>query len=80
MRTIEEIIKAAGGARLISEASGPVNDAGKRPLTYDAVYKWVGNGIPDRHWPLVISLTETSPDELFAANMKARSSQPETAA
>lgn len=74
MRTIEKIIKEAGGARKISEASGPTDEAGKRPLTYDAVYKWTKIGIPDRHWPLLMSLTETSPDELYAANLAARES------
>lgn len=72
MRNIKDIIKAAGGARAISEASGPADDAGKRPLTYDAVYKWTTIGIPDRHWPLVMSLTETTPDELYSANIAAR--------
>lgn len=72
MRNLDEIIKAAGGARKISEASGPTDDVGKRPITYDAVYKWPTIGIPDRHWPLVMALTETSPEELFAANCSAR--------
>jgi hypothetical protein len=72
MRTIEEIITAAGGARAISEASGPADDAGKRPLTYDAVYKWSKIGVPDRHWPLLISMAKASPDELFEANKLAR--------
>jgi len=72
MRTIADIITAAGGARRISEASGPVDASGKRPLTYDAVYKWSKIGIPDRHWPLLMSLAETSPDELYVANLAAR--------
>jgi hypothetical protein len=73
MRNIETIIKDAGGARKISEASGPADEAGKRPLTYDAVYKWSKIGIPDRHWPLVMSLIETSAEELHGANCAARS-------
>jgi hypothetical protein len=64
-RTIEQIIKAAGGASLVSRASGP-------SLTYDAVYKWSKNGIPDRHWPLLISLADASAEELFHANISAR--------
>jgi len=72
MRNIKTIIEAAGGARAISEASGPADKAGKRPLTYDAVYKWSKIGIPDRHWPLVISLANSSPDELYAANLATR--------
>jgi hypothetical protein len=80
MRTIEEIITAAGGARAISEASGPADGAGKRPLTYDAVYKWSKIGVPDRHWPLLISMAQSNPDELYAANIKARGVQQEPAA
>ena len=65
MRTLPEIIKAAGGARQISAAS---NGA----LTPDAVYKWPVIGIPDRHWPMLMRLTKVSVDELFAANLAAR--------
>lgn len=72
MRTIEQIIKDAGGARAISEASGPIDENGKRPLTYDAVYKWSKNGVPDRHWPLVMSLTPSTAEELYVANLAAR--------
>lgn len=65
MRNLPEIIKAAGGARAIAEASSGV-------LTPDAVYKWPTIGIPDRHWPMLMRLTEVTPDELFAANQAAR--------
>jgi len=71
-RTITEIVKDCGGARRISVSSGPLNDKNKRPLTHDAVYKWALTGIPDRHWPLVMSLTTTSPEELHAANCTVR--------
>lgn len=72
MRNIDQIIEAAGGARKIHEASGPLDDKGKRPLSFDAVYKWSKIGVPDRHWPLLMSLTETSATELHAANCAAR--------
>lgn len=65
MRTIAEIVRDAGGAKLIAEAS---NGAVSR----DAVYKWVEIGIPDRHWPFVIALASSSPDELYDANRLAR--------
>ena len=71
-RTIPEIIKACGGARHISEASGPLNEKKKRPLTPDAVYKWQVTGIRDTHWPLVMTLTATSAEELHAANCAVR--------
>jgi hypothetical protein len=73
MRTISEIIKDAGGARKIQEASGG-------SFTTDAVYKWNEIGIPDRHWPLLVDLAQATPDELFEANIKARSSKQEGAA
>lgn len=67
MRTITEIIKAAGGPRGVSDAS---DGAVKK----DAVYKWPGIGVPDRHWPLLIELAGATPDELYQANLAARSS------
>lgn len=65
MRTVPEIIRAAGGARSIHEAS---NGA----LTKDAIYKWPSIGIPDRHWSLVMTLSGATPEELFNANTTAR--------
>lgn len=65
MRTISEIIEAAGGPRAISEASG-----GK--VKPDAVYKWPSIGIQDRHWPILIQRAGATPDELFEANRTAR--------
>lgn len=74
MRTIQEIIKAAGGTTAIHEASVKLNAGDdKKALSKDAIYKWPSIGIQDRHWPLLMSLTDTSPEELFAANVKARS-------
>jgi hypothetical protein len=65
MRTISDIIRDAGGARAIHEASGGAFSA-------DAVYKWLSIGIPDRHWPLLIRLSGATPEELFKANSAAR--------
>lgn len=70
MRTIEQIISDAGGARAI-EAAAPVSD-GKPAFKTDAVYKWPTIGIPDRHWPILIKLAGATPDELFEANRLAR--------
>ncbi len=66
-RTIVEIIKSAGGAAAIAAASDGA-------FKVDAVYKWPDIGIPDRHWPLIISLAGSNPQELYAANVAARSS------
>lgn len=76
MRTILEIIKAAGGHQAVSAATG-----GK--IKPDAVRKWPQIGVPDRHWPVLIELAQATPDELFEANRVAREggeAQPETAA
>jgi hypothetical protein len=73
MRTISEIIKNAGGAAAIAAASA-------EKFKVDAVYKWPENGIPDRHWPLLIEMAGSSPEELFAANVAARASSDEEAA
>lgn len=76
MRTITEIIKAAGGTTAIHEASVRLSqESGDRSLTKDAIYKWPTIGIQDRHWPLLMSLTDTTPEELFEANRKARSAE-----
>lgn len=73
MRNIPEIIKDAGGARKIQEASGGT-------FTTDAVYKWHEIGIPDRHWPLLIDLANATADELFEANIRVRAAKSEGAA
>lgn len=65
MRSISEIIKAAGGAGKIAEASNGT-------VTAEAVYKWTKIGIPDRHWALVMPLAGASPEEMFKANLSAR--------
>lgn len=66
MRRVSEIIEAAGGAQAIEIAS-----AGQ--ISRAAVYKWPGIGIPDRHWPVLIRLADTNAEELFRANLAARS-------
>lgn len=60
-RSITEILKAAGGPVAIAERS-------EGALTVDAVYKWQRNGIPDRHWPLVMPHAGATPEEMFSAN------------
>lgn len=65
MRTVSDIIKDAGGAAAISDAS-----SGK--VTVEAIYKWPKIGIPDRHWPIVLPLANATADEMLAANVAAR--------
>ena len=63
MRTIPEIIEAAGGLAVVAQRTG----------LKDGVRKWAQIGIPDRYWPVLIGLVpELSPDELYAANRDVR--------
>lgn len=66
--TVSIIIQEAGGAPAIERAAKQVGSE----LTSDAVYKWRKTGIPDRRWPLVLSLTCYSVEQLFRANCRAR--------
>lgn len=66
IRTIRDIIKAAGGPSAIAQAS-------EGEVTIDAIYKWPNIGIPDRHWPIVMPLAEATADEMLAANIAVRS-------
>ncbi len=63
MRSIPEIIEAAGGIAVVAERTG----------LKDGVRKWSQIGIPDRYWPALIDL---APDltlaELYAANLDVR--------
>ena len=62
--SIEDIIEACGGAGRLERAA----TASGRKLNYRTVYKWIRNGIPERHWPLVMELSSATPDQLHAAN------------
>lgn len=66
--TIAKIIKNAGGPGAVQRAY----EAHGLALTRDAVYKWQQTGIPDRHWPIIISLTTYGPSDLYEANCRAR--------
>jgi hypothetical protein len=58
------LIKLAGGAEAVSLASAETD----HPVGVDAVYKWFHNGIPDDHWPLIISRAGVSVDDIYRAN------------
>ena len=68
MRTIPEIIEAAGGSKVVAEKTG----------LKDGVRKWPEIGVPDRYWATLIVLVkargypELTPDELYAANRAVR--------
>lgn len=66
--SIEQIIEACGGAGHIERAA----TARGRKLNYRTVYKWVRNGIPEWHWPLVMELGGFTAEQLHAANERLR--------
>ena len=67
--TVETIIDEAGGAPRIARASAKTDN----PIKVDAVYKWPKKfGIPERHWSLVMSLTNRSLEDIYAANRAVR--------
>jgi hypothetical protein len=75
METITDIIAAAGGAEVIAaKLPKKVNKrTGEKVDRASAVYKWKKLGIPERHWPLLLKLSdEITVDALFAANRRAR--------
>lgn len=62
MKTVPDIISDCGGPLAIEAAS-------KGALSHWAIRKWAANGIPNKHWPLVMSIDGVSADELLAANV-----------
>lgn len=68
MKTIDDLIRAAGGPKAISEASArtlfPVGDA--------AVHKWRYRGIPDDHWDLLAELAGVSVVTIHRINRATR--------
>lgn len=67
MTTNRDIIKQAGGALAVAQAS----QSTAHPVKADAVWKWYSNGIPAEHWPLIIALTGVSLQTLYDLNIKA---------
>lgn len=63
--TIAQIIKRAGGAVAIADASGGA-------IKKDAVYKWPTIGVPDRHWHILIDRAGVTEAQIYAANLAAR--------
>lgn len=68
--TVGRIIRIAGGVDRVADATR----ASRRPVTFEAVYKWPKYGIPEHHWRAVMGLCEgrIGPVELHHANEAAR--------
>lgn len=63
MRTISDIIEAAGGAKTV----------GERVALKDGVRKWPEIGIPNRYWDALIAMSpDLTVDELHVANRAVR--------
>lgn len=75
MKTVQDIITASGGFEKIQRAACAVGN----DITWWAVKKWLKNGIPEKHWAVVMKLSGASLDEMFAANEALRA-QAENAA
>lgn len=64
---VQQIIHTCGGATKVAEATQQTAN----PVTFEAVFKWYRNGIPETHWPLVISLGGLTVQEVYDANRAA---------
>lgn len=69
---IRQIIKDAGGPDAISLAS----QTSLKPIGAEAVKKWTRIGIPEDHWPTVMSLSGKSVEEIYTANAALREPYP----
>lgn len=64
MQPIRKIIKEGGGIARVAEATGQ---------THSAVHKWTVNGIPEKHWAVLVELSPgLDVTDLHAANESIR--------
>jgi DNA-binding phage protein len=61
MNSIKEIIEAAGGITSVARRVGK---------SRNSVWAWQNNGVPDWHWPTLMSMAKVTPQQLFDANQK----------
>jgi sucrose-6-phosphate hydrolase SacC (GH32 family) len=67
--TLLEIIEASGGPQAISDAS----QISRKPISVWAIYRWQTRGIPEQHWPLLMTLVrELTVEEIYRANVPVR--------
>jgi hypothetical protein len=65
---VADILKAAGVHKLHARSIRM-----RRPVDKKSIYKWAQNGIPEKHWALVMAvLPYVTVEQLFAANQKLR--------
>lgn len=63
---IKGIIKLCGGHSAIAERSHSTTT----PVGVAAVRKWDRCGVRVVHWPMIISMSGTNPDELYKAHLE----------
>lgn len=73
MKSVSEIISACGGPSGIEAASG-------NRVSHWAVRKWPTIGIPERHWPLLMTLQPLTAEQIFIANKVAKAHASRSAA
>ncbi len=59
MRTVRELIAAAGGHKKLAAQIG---------ITESGIKRWRQIGIPPKHWALMMRLVQSNIEELEAAN------------
>lgn len=69
MNTVPDIIRLSGGPDAI-EAEATLRGA---KLTAWAVKKWPQNGIPEKHWEMLMGMCGANIENLYAANQAVRS-------
>ena len=73
MRTVWQIVKDAGGPTAVSSAA--MRSKKFKKIKAKSVYDFNRVGISEHHWPLIMSLTETTPHELHEANKRLRAAR-----
>lgn len=69
--TTEQIISSAGGVSAVAERTGRIPDA---------VRRWKFNGIPEKHWDIMMQMVPgLTPADIYAANEAVRT-KPESEA
>jgi hypothetical protein len=68
MKTVRDIIAAAGGPREIARAA----KKSRYKLVAKSVYDWPTIGIPEKHWATILKLADVSVAELHQANEAVR--------
>lgn len=71
--TVRQIIQKAGGPKAL-HAQGKLlaRERQERPIAEKTIYSWFVNGIPEKHWWLVMPVCKVTVSELHKANEELR--------